>query len=196
MKKMRKIKFYRRFLVTVLIIGVVSISCGIPLWNTDWEKKSIASSTPIIPVKVTENLEVIITATPQPREEFTYQATESQLTSMINDTIEVNPSIGITDPHVTLENDMVNFRGQVQQQGINIPLEVQLSLYSDADHQIKYEIVSAKLGPIPLLNAGRNQISFFINQWMTGISELNREDVVYEEVEVGSGVIIVRGYVR
>jgi len=186
----------RKFLLIFLVFGIVSLSCSLPLFRSQSSTVDESNPLPTFEIEETQIQQSIETVVAQPGEQFYYQISEAQLTSMLIDSLDSRADLGITDPIAYLSNGIVEIRGQAQRSGIKLPLLIQLQLYIDSQHQLQYEIVTAKIGPFPLPDILLDQLSNYLDQSLSNNLSLDRNDVYFEHVAVENGILVVSGHLR
>lgn len=186
----------RKFLLIFLVFGIVSLSCSLPLFRSQSSTVDESNPLPTFAIEETQVQQSIETVVAQPVEQFYYQISEAQLTSMLIDSLDSRADLGITDPRAYLRNGVVEIRGQAQRSGIKLPLLIQLQLYIDSQHQLQYEIVTAKIGPFPLPDILLDQLSNYLDQSLSNNLSLDRNDVYFEHVAVENGILVVSGHLR
>ena len=192
MNKQRK----QKILISLFAIWMISMACSLPLLNKKQLSKTEPTAPPTQIVIVTPEPELpSAPKLPQKGERFSYHATEAQLTKLVNNALETRPEFGVSNTQIYLRHGLVQVTGDFTQSGLNLPLDIKLRLYIDEKHQLQYEIVTAKIGPFPLPGPILDQISFYLDQAITSNTDLNIEDIVFEQVVVDNGVITISGHI-
>ena len=185
-----------KILAIFIVLAIASLSCSLPLIRSQEPIEVVSNPIPTIFVEETQPDLSLDTDLPQANEPFFYQVRELQLTSILNEALNSRPDLGVTNSRVYLRDGVVEIRGQVQQSGFSLPLVIQLKLFIDTQHQLQYEIVSAKVGPFPLPVSLLDQLSAYIYQALSYSLDFDRDDVYFEQVTVANGMLTVSGYLR
>jgi hypothetical protein len=192
MKNLRK----QKILISIFAVWMISMACSLPLLSKKQISKADPTPTPTQIVVITPESDLPLTSKlPQKGEQFSYKATEAQLTKLIGDALVARPEYGISNPQVYLRDGIVKVTADYAQSGLNLPLNIELRLYIDAQHHLQYEIVTATIGPFPLPEQILDQISLYLDEAITNNTDLNMEDIIFEQVSVEYGVITINGYI-
>jgi len=191
---MRIYQYRNKLLAVFFVLAIASLSCSLPLLRSQEPTEVIDNALRITVVEENQPDQAPDTVLPQSNEPFFYQVSEPQLTSMLINALKSRPDLGVTEPRVYLRDGVVEIRGQVQQSGLRLPLVIQLRLFIDAQHQLQYEILSAKVGPFSLPNSLLDQISTYIDQALSNSLDIDQDDVYFEQVNVENGMLTVSGY--
>lgn len=132
-------------------------------------------------------------AQPNP-EAVTVTLTEGQLNQLIQQTIQYDPNETVEDLLLRIQEGEIKFSGTVQQGNFRLPLQISLLAEADGQGGVRFEITSASVGPLPLPDSIRQQITDQLNlNLRNSIKELTGS-IFIEDISIGNGVIIVRGW--
>lgn len=121
---------------------------------------------------------------------------EQELTSLIAFELADQENQIYQDPQVYLRDGQIRMIGNVQQGNTTAPLEMVFTVSANADGRLEYQLVSAKLGPLPLPDFLLKQISEQIDRAFTSKIEPQMEDIFIERIDIADGVMTIQGHKR
>jgi len=181
-------------LLALVILLLFSMAC-----NLIAQSEPVA--TEVIPV-TTEALESLEKDIQDAGEEIesSGQATltidEQELTSLIAFELGEQENQIYQDPQVFLRDGQIIMIGNVQQGNTTAPLEMIFTVSANAEGRLDYQLVSAKLGPLPLPDFLLEQISGQIDAAFTSKIEPQMEDIFIERIDIADGVMTIQGHKR
>jgi uncharacterized protein YpmS len=182
-------------LSALLVLFVASIACNLPFSSDD--------DTPTLePIPVSENavqqLEQNLQnslASVAGGETVTLIVDQIQLTSLLATQIQYDPESPLTDVQVYLLDDQAQFRAKLQQSGISIPVVMDLTLYTSDAGTIAYDVVEAKLGPLPMPDNILQQFTLGLdNALLSPESQLS--EIFIEDLAITPGQMTLTGRSR
>jgi uncharacterized protein YpmS len=182
-------------LSALLVLFVASIACNLPFSSDD--------DTPTLePIPVSENavqqLEQNLQnslASVAGGETVTLIVDQIQLTSLLATQIQYDPESPLTDVQVYLLDDQAQFRAKLQQSGISIPVVMDLTLYASDAGTIAYDVVEAKLGPLPMPDNILQQFTLGLdNALLSPESQLS--EIFIEDLAITPGQMTLTGRSR
>lgn len=125
-------------------------------------------------------------------EEVSIVVTEEQLTSLVAFELAAMDQPPVTDPQIFLRNGQIEAHGNLEQSGISAPLKMTATVSVNDQGKLEYQIVDATVGPLPLPDAIKDQLTGQLDQ---AVNQLTPETsgVVFEDVVIGDGVMTITG---
>lgn len=190
---------YRQKLAFCLALSallVASLACNLPGRAT----QAPANATPIpVSTEALENLQENVqsaAATAQSGQPVTLTVTEQQLTSLVAFELQSQEQPIMTDPQVRLQNGQIIVTGNVTQQGISAPLNAVLTPSVDAQGKPHFEIVSAKVGPLPVPQSILDNLTEQMNRSFASELSAQTDNMIIEDIAIGDGVMTITGKTR
>jgi uncharacterized protein YpmS len=128
--------------------------------------------------------------------EINMEVTEEQLTSLVAFELQKQQDPVLQNPQVYLRDGQVQLRGDVQQGGIAAPLEMNMTVFADADGRPQYEVVSAKVGPFPLPQSILDQMTSQIDAVFASQFGAEAENIYIEQITIADGRMNIQGRPR
>ena len=128
--------------------------------------------------------------------EITFEITESQLTSLIAVKLREQPDAPIKDPQILLRDGQIKFSAAVNQGNFSFPLAVVITLGVDAQGMPTYEIVSASVGPLPLPDNLKEQLSSQIDQVLSTQLVADNTPVYLDSITIADGILTIKAHRR
>jgi hypothetical protein len=122
--------------------------------------------------------------------------TEQQLTSLA--VIELQSQTQaqqVNDLQIRLRDGQIQVSGQYTQDSLSLPFNVSLKI-SAVNGQPKTELVSAKIGPLPVPQSLLDDITQQIDQVVQDQMKANGSNVYVDQISVADGVLTVTGHVQ
>lgn len=123
----------------------------------------------------------------------TITLTEGQLNTLIQQAMQGQVSQTIQDLQVRLEAGQVVITGTVNQNGLSLPLTLNLAINPDGQGGLTYRVSSASVGPLPLPESMRDQIETMLNQNLQAQVRQLTGNIYIDSINIGSGVMTVTG---
>ena len=121
---------------------------------------------------------------------------EQELTSLIAFEIQEQETPIFQDPQVYLRDGQIKILGKVQQGNTMATLELVLTVSADIDGHPDFQLVSAKLGPLPLPDVLLQQISDQLDATFTSKIEPRMDNIFIEKITIADGVMTIQGHTR
>lgn len=126
----------------------------------------------------------------------TLQLTESQVNLLVSQTLQANPGQEIQNATVRFVPGLMIIEGRVVQNNISLPLRLEVAVTPDGNGSLNYDLVSANVGPIPLPQNNRDDITSMMNQYLNpGVADLTG-NIYIDTIEIGQGVVTITGHAR
>jgi uncharacterized protein YpmS len=121
---------------------------------------------------------------------------EQELTSLIAFELQDQETPIFQDPQVYLRDGQIKILGNVQQGNTLATLELVLKVSADADGHPDFQLLSAKIGPLPLPDVLLQQISDQLDATFTSKIEPRMENIFIEKITIADGVMTIQGHTR
>lgn len=182
-------------LLAGLALGLAALACNLPA------ARRSTTLPPTIPVstEAVQNLEKNLqTAATQVvktgKAKITF--TEAQLTSALALELQSQQDMPLSEPQVYLRDGQIQLTGKVSQNGITAPMQVDLTIEANVQGGLHYQIVSAKLGPLPLPQSMVNQLSSQLDQTIAKNLSPATHNLFIESVNIADGQMTISGHTR
>lgn len=123
--------------------------------------------------------------------------TQEQLTSIVVQQMQTSgQEQAIENLQIHLVQDEMQFSGTVKQDNMSVQLFIALKLSVDSQGKLHTEIISAKLGPLPLPQAILDEITSQLDQNMTTQFGWDDAQVQLKEIKIYDGYMTILGEPR
>lgn len=181
-------------LIPTIILLLVTISCNLPTIGSRFEDQADLDITNSIPFGQSGQLNDANNL--NDREYISFQTTEAELTQILNQELQNNPDLGITQAEVHLRNGVIQITGQVNRSGLKLPLEMNILLLIDDQSHLSYTITSANIGPFPLPDYSVDQAMSQIEKTIINNTNLNRDNITITQIKIENGILSIDGYLQ
>ena len=188
--------YNRKIAIALITLLFASLACSLPWLSKNPNELVIVPTLTSVAVQEVPNDSNTKDDEPYGKQPFSYQISEHELTSIISDELAGRDDIRISNPKVYLRDGIIELSGQYQHSGMDLPLEIKLMLFVDSNNQLQYEIVSAKVGPFPLPEYALDQLTEYLDQVIENNLSIQKESIVFEQVLVDNGLLMIKGYYR
>lgn len=183
------------------ILVLASLACTVSVGGPDY------SDRPVIPVS-TEAAESLRDEIRRAFEagavsgEVTIQITEAQLTSVLAQRLQSDPSLQqdkkplITDPQVYLRDGQMQVFGKTQQGIFTANIGIVIDVGVDENGKPKIEIASADFGPLPAPEGLTAAISAMIEEAYTGAVGPVATGLRIQSITIADGIMTITGRIR
>lgn len=191
----------KRLSLFLAILILASLACTISVGGPDYSER------PVIPVS-TEAAKSLADEIRRAFEtgavsgEVTIQITETQLTSILAQRLQSDPSLQqnkkplITDPQVYLRDGQMQVFGKTQQGIFTANIGIVIAVSVDENGKPKIEIVSADFGPLPVPEGLTDAISAMIQEAYTGAVGPVATGLRIQTITIADGIMTVTGRIR
>ncbi len=121
---------------------------------------------------------------------------ETQLTSLVALELQKQPNPEISDPQVLLRDGQVQILGNVHQSGITAPMQMNMTVSADAEGRPHYQVVSAKLGPMPLPQSLLDQLTSQVDSVFSEQIGPEVDKIFIESITIADGKMTIVGHNR
>ncbi|MEW6285284.1 MAG: hypothetical protein AB1509_03575 [Chloroflexota bacterium] len=191
----------KRLSLFLAILVLASLACTVSVGGPDY------SDRPVIPVstEAAKSLEDEIRRafeTGAISGEVTIQITEAQITSILAQRLQSDPSLQqdkkplITDPQVYLRDGQMQVFGKTQQGIFTANIGIVIAVSVDENGKPKIEIVSADFGPLPAPEGLTDAISAMIEEAYTGAVGPVATGLRIQTITIADGIMTVTGRIR
>lgn len=191
----------KRLSLFLAIFVLASLACTVSVGGPDY------SDRPVIPVstEAAKSLEDEIRRafeTGAVSGEVTIQITEAQITSILTQRLQSDPSLQqdkkplITDPQVYLRDGQMQIFGKTQQGIFTANIGIVIAVSVDENGKPKIEIVSADFGPLPAPEGLTEAISAMIQEAYTGAVGPVATGLRIQTITIADGIMTVTGRIR
>jgi hypothetical protein len=122
----------------------------------------------------------------------TIEITESQLTSALALSLQQLPVL--TSPQIHLQNGEIQFTGSASQAGLLGDVNVILKVEAGQDCKPHLQVVTAKLGPLPI---SEDMIGGFLplaEEAISGISTSGGQQMCIDSIVINEGKMVITGH--
>jgi uncharacterized protein YpmS len=177
-----------------MLLIAAALACNMPgPEQTTPTPPEIIPVTTEAAVQLEENLESAIQSF-QASEPVKVEITEAQFTSFLTFQLAHIQEPKISAIQVQLDNGQVQVTGQVDQNGLSLPLEITFTISANQQGQIAYQIIDAKIGPLPLPQNITDQLTQLDTSLWTQIDP-NLEDFFIDNITIANGTMTISGHI-
>jgi hypothetical protein len=181
-----------RLLLVILALVSASLACNLPFTGTP---TPAYEPVPISTKAAGELVDSVKAAIERYQQTGLLELTldERQLTSMLVFSLQEQADINLVDPQIHLRDDQIILTGGVEQIAGQVAAEIILKPGVDASGQPQLEIVSARLGILPLPAVVLNEVIDAASDLIAQQIAAAGADFRLESITVGEGVLEIRG---
>jgi len=121
---------------------------------------------------------------------------ESQFTSLLAFELQSRPDIPFSDPQVLLRDGRIRLTGKVTQGNISTQLQVEATANVDEAGSPHIEILSARLGPLPVPGSLIDELSTELDKAFSAEIKARQSDLVIELISIADGKMTIQGHLR
>ena len=123
------------------------------------------------------------------------EMTEAQLTSLAAMELQSQQEMGIENLQIRLQDGQVMITGSASQEGFSLPVSISLRIYVEAGVP-RSEVVAAKLGPLPVPDSFRDQITEQFNQAIVSQFSAYGSGVVFDSITIANGMMTITAHTQ
>lgn len=183
-----------KYLVLALGLVVASLACNFGTRGSQLSQTPTPEPTQVID-SLQDNPDQTLQE-PENTEQVTLSITESQLTSLVSNEIQAQDDYPVEDPQVRLQDGQVKFTANVVQQNLSLPAEVVMTVQPDPSGHPQVDVVSAKIGPLPLPGGTVDDLESALNSAFSNQIESEVPDIRIEKIIIANGVMTITGKAR
>lgn len=121
---------------------------------------------------------------------------EAELTSLAAFELQNQDSQVFQDPQIFLRDGQIKIATQVEQGNSRASVDIVMEVSADADGRPEYQLVSAKIGPLPLPESMSQQIYKLIDDAFTSKIDPQMDDIFIDNITIKNGLMTVQGHLR
>lgn len=188
-------KTFRTTLLAVAALVIASLACNF-LSRSAAPTPTPQPTIPVSTASVQELEQSLNEAAEDLRQgkQVTLILTESQLTSLVASGFQNSDGPVLQNPQVYLRNGQVQLVGTVEQSGVGLPLEIQVTPRVDSSGKLAYSIDSAKIGPFPIPQAQLNQLSTELDQAIAAQMGQGEDRIILDGITISDGTMVITGH--
>lgn len=178
--------------LSVLILAAMACNLGASRINPTPTSASIQPESP-------ENLEETFKETIEESrsgEQIKLEINEQQLTSIVAGSIQEQDEPSIEEPQVLLRNGQIRFLATVERQNLALPAEVVMTVQPDANGRPDFNVVSARIGPLPVSGEVISDLESSLDQTLAAEIESRAPNTYIESIIIADGVMSITGRTR
>jgi hypothetical protein len=195
-KEVRLQPMNKNYKYLLLVAGLIfaSLACNFGTRSSQLSQTPIPEPTQVID-SLEENPDQVLRDSENP-EEVTLSITEGQLTSLVANEIQGQDDYPIKDPQVHLQDGQIRFTATVVQQNLSLPAEVVMTIQPDSSGHPQVDVVSAKIGPLPLPGKTVDDLESGLNSAFANEIESEVPNIRIENIIIANGVMTITGKAR
>jgi uncharacterized protein YpmS len=184
---------YLTLALTALLLA--GLACSLPARQAEQpaDREPIPVSTEAV-ATIESNIESAV-ATATTTGKITVEITEAQLTSVVAQELQKQETPILTEPQIYLRDGKVEITGKAQQSGFSAPLDMFMTVTVE-NGQVHYQVVSAKLGPLPLPQSMLDQFTEQINAALGSQLSPETSNMNIETITIADGKMVITGQAR
>jgi uncharacterized protein YpmS len=179
----KKLRINHRYMLILLAFAsllVASLSCNLPI------NLSQAPASNLLPTQVI----------PTGTGEITFTLTETELNTLVAESLQAQPQQDITDAVVYIRNGKIQVKAHIKQNSLSLPLTLNLNVVADGQGGIQYQVISGSIGPFPLSQDQLGQIESRLSNALDGQIQQATNNIYIENVLIGDGFLTITGHAR
>jgi len=175
-------------LLAILTLLWTSLSCNFP-----WESLRGLDNKDDASIKTTEDLGTLATdinstiSTSQPGDPIVIEYTEEELTSTATTELQSSGENRIRNIQIRLRDGTMNISGDVNQGGLNLPLDLRVKFIIDAQGKPRSQVVSASVGIFPLPDNYLSDITNQLDQMMSDELNVYGNNLIVDSITIADG---------
>lgn len=177
-----------------MVLAAGAIACRINLGGPELPTETIPVSTEAV-TSLDEAWAAAIKGS-EATGSFTMVINESQLTSLVTQSLEKQENPPIRDPQVFLRDGQLQLYGTATRGNLEATVRLIVSVAVDADGYPDIRIVSGDFGPFPLPEDVLNGFSAVIDEAFTGEVGPIATGIRLESIVIDGGLMAITGRVR
>lgn len=127
---------------------------------------------------------------------ITLTLTEGQLTSLANQEAQSQPDNPISDIRIRLDDGVMAFSGQAEQDGLSMPISASVNISADAQGRLHTQIISGKLGPFALPQGTLDQLTAQFDAIIQSQLAANAGSLFVENIAIDNGQITITAQIK
>jgi hypothetical protein len=184
---MIKNKIWLPFLLVFLLI-IVSLSCNLPLPQAAVPTPSAAQQED--PNAILTQVGAAVASAPKGGG-IVLKLTESQLTAAANEVLRNQGPEDIKNLQINLKDGLMTATGQMNQNGVDFPVMVALSIAVDGSGSPSVNIQEGKLGPFPLPQNILDQLKVQFDQILQTQIRTAAGNAFVKSISVNDGTMVI-----
>lgn len=180
-----------RLFLVLLVLLAAGIACSAPVSSPKLPPTAVPMTTE--QVKQLEEQIQSTLSNPAPSGEVTLTITQDQLNSFLSAQMKSQQDQTITDPSVVLTNGHIEVYGKVSQSGLSAVAKIVLQPRIDEQGNIKLDVVSINLGPLPVPDAMKSQVQDMADNMLMNYINANNGQFKVKSITVNEGSLSVTG---
>ena len=182
-----------RFWLIIFVLVAVSLACNLGSYRS--------KSLPTIPVstEAAQSLEETAQAALEEAAksgEVDLVIDEAQVTSLLAFELQKSDQQFISDPQVYLRDGQMQVLGNVKSGSIAAEGRVVIEPRVDSAGRANFEVVSAKVGPIPLPGDIVSEVEASLNQIFNQQLEAMAPNIFIDSLVIADGLMTIKGHAR
>jgi len=182
-------KFYLFPAVSALLLAV--LACNLPGAASPGAEPAATKNLPPVETQIAAAIQ-----TAQSGGRVTLELNESQLTALANRELLSQGETEISDVRVRLAGGLMKFTGQVEQNGLGLPLAVSVQVGSDAQGRLHTRAVEGKLGPFAAPQSQLDQLSSQIDALLQAQLAAYAGSLFVEHISIDNGLLTITAQLR
>ena len=174
-------------ILTLLTILMVNAACRLPSRKPDSTPVPISTEAA---EQFEENLESAAESF-QTSESITVTLTQEEITSYIVSNLPPDLEFEVTDLQIFLNNDQIEVYGNVDQGMISADAKIVIKPNIDAYGQIRTEIIEFNVGPFPISQSMKDNLSAQIDDAIMNALQANDNDIIVKSIDINNGQMII-----
>ena len=174
-------------ILTLLTILMVNAACRLPGRKPE--------TTPVpISTEAAEQFEENLESAAEnfkSSESITLTLSQEEITSYIVSNLPPDSEFQVTNLQVLLDNGQIELYGNVDQGMISADAKIVIKPYIDAFGQLKSEITEFNVGPFPISQSMKDNLSAQIDDAIINALQSNGNDIIVQSVDINNGQMII-----
>ena len=188
------LKLFLPGLLAISALLLLSLACNLPNRTAQ-----IPSETIPVTTQAVESLQEDIHQAGEDIQtdgQATLVIDEAELTSLVAFELQNQETPVLQEPQIYLREGQLILLGKVKQDNALVSIELALKVSANSDGRLDYQIVSAKIGILPLPEALYEKYSEQINTVFASKINPQVDAIFIDKITIADGVMTIQGHTR
>lgn len=180
-------------LIALSMLLIASMACNYPNVKNQIPQEVVPVTTEAVQSLVTDIEQAIEQALETGQ--LSLVLSETQLTSLVATQLQTVDEVHVTDVQILLRESQIQIQSNLTQDGIQIPSQIIASVYPDAAGKVEVNIISTKIGPLPIPDSLTNTIADTIKDAIQEEIFKNLPNLFIDAIVIADGKMSIEGHI-
>jgi len=184
-----------RMIKTLLILCIlISLACRMPFVKNSKPSVTIPVSTEAVE-KLKSNVESAFEQS-QKSGQVSIVITESQITSLVTYELQSSTEPQVSGLQIYLRDGQIQIYFTLLQNGLSLPGQCLVNVQTDGKGGFNIDILSAKIGPLPLTNEMKKMLSEEIKKAIGNQIYTNYGNLYIDSISISDSEMLILGHIQ